>query len=84
MAKTLDWPAFILDLFSHWCIIPGVAKGDENSSSQHGEDLKLLGIEDVALGGRPDVSRDLQVPKQEYILITFLKWTTSLRYNILS
>ncbi len=33
-----DWPAFILGLFSHWCVIPGVAEGDENSSSKHGED----------------------------------------------
>jgi hypothetical protein len=61
-----DWPAFIIDLSSHWCVIPGVAEGDENSSSKHGEDLQLLGIEVVVLGGRPDVPRHLEVPKHEY------------------
>ncbi len=61
-----DWPAFILGLFSHWCVIPGVAEGDENSSSKHGEDLQLLGIEGVALRGRTDVPRHLQIPKKEY------------------
>jgi hypothetical protein len=49
MAKTLIGRRLFL-AYSHWCVIPGVAEGDENSSSKHAEDLQLLGIEAVALG----------------------------------
>jgi hypothetical protein len=72
MPKTLIGRRLFL-AYSHWRVIPGVAEGDENSSSKHAEDLQLLGIEVVALGGRPDVPRHLQVSKHEYILYKLFK-----------